>query len=875
MVATGQFSIIDMNDITVSDVAPSNPLLNGIWLDTTTNTLKKYNGTEWVHAVDYTNDDLAKLAINNQIITATTEEGKIFHLTDSADTNCKSVEIIGESIQDTVQSHNLYTAGESLQYGAVYPENMAEDLASYDGYDNVVHIKGPVGYCTIKSNDMSNGYYNNIKAGDKVTVLLLIKYVGSTSARLFYGYQINVYQDLIKYKDVADGWAYYYSTFTFPLDATNFDPLFHISSDGELYISKLQVTMGEEPKDFQPYYEVASPDKPTPIESVSGKNLFNNTYNNLAMWQGVVGEETTFGESDNYLGAYCKVEPGKTYSVSRVKITNRFVIALCKEIPSVTATGLVYRRDDTATKIENITIPDGYNYLAFYLSNSGEDATGVNLQVEKGTNATFYVPYNHIGFKSNGKNKFDIDTFKALNSYNRYENYNGIECLRLLGNTITYNFDGKENTQYTFKLNIIGETTNDIGMWQFVYSDGTTSDILYVGNVTGIKVATSSANKTIKGIKWNAWSSGSSVYIDKNSMQLEEGPATEYEPYKESITTIPLLHDMRSLPNGVRDRIYESDSKWYDTQKLESIILNGTENWIAGDTLGDYKQFALQAQENQKLPPADKTNVICSHFEVIRDVVWSTQRNSIWVSTNGNMYIKIHNSIAENLEEFKTWLANNNVEVIYELETPIVTEIIDGTTITALESIKTFKGITNITTDAPSILTYYRDIPMVDEYETRQNAEKNYKTTREKFAQQEITNDEIKSTVSSIETTISNDMVTKEELNTQITQTANDITFEVNKSINDIRNNGVSKVVSKTVTVSDKGLTVGASDSEYKNTMDTTGNYQSYAGEIIAKYDKDGADIPKLKSDIGIIAGIKYTKEIINGVKHHKQYVIE
>ncbi len=137
------------------------------------------------------------------------------------------------------------------------------------------------------------------------------------------------------------------------------------------------------------------------------------------------------------------------------------------------------------------------------------------------------------------------------------------------------------------------------------------------------------------------------------------------------------------------------------------------------------------------------------------------------------------------------------------------------------------------------------------------------------------TDEKITTTVNQSLETVSKNYATKQELSTQIEQTAKDITITINENISDIKNNGVSKVVSKVVTIDERGISVGSSDSEYKNTMDTTGNYQSYAGEIIAKYDKDGADIPKLKSDIGIIAGIKYTRENVNGVIHHKQYVIE
>lgn len=56
MIAVGQFTIVDLNDITTSSTAPFNPTLNMLWLDTNTNELKKWNGTSWVAATKYTDD---------------------------------------------------------------------------------------------------------------------------------------------------------------------------------------------------------------------------------------------------------------------------------------------------------------------------------------------------------------------------------------------------------------------------------------------------------------------------------------------------------------------------------------------------------------------------------------------------------------------------------------------------------------------------------------------------------------------------------------------------------------------------------------------------------------------------------------------------
>lgn len=274
-----------------------------------------------------------------------------------------------------------------------------------------------------------------------------------------------------------------------------------------------------------------------------------------------------------------------------------------------------------------------------------------------------------------------------------------------------------------------------------------------------------------------------SIFVNIAEVNIQ----SKNEDGEESITTIPLLHDLCSLENGVRDRISKIASKWYDVQNVGYTESEG----------------------------------------------------------------------------------------LYELLEPIVTEITDEATINALESIKTYKGITDIESNAPIILTYYRDTPFVDEYETKNDADRKYTITTEKFAQQEITNEGITADVSRIDTSLTNDYMTKEEASTQYQQLDNSFNFAINNAITELKENGISKVVTTQVTIDNNGITVGKSDSEFTNTMSNIGTYQYNAGELIAKYDKDGAEIPRLKSDFAIIAGLKSVREDVDGIIHHKTYVLE
>ena len=56
MIAVGQFTITDLNDIQPSDTAPSNPAINQVWLDSNTGTLKMWDGSQWIVVNNYSEE---------------------------------------------------------------------------------------------------------------------------------------------------------------------------------------------------------------------------------------------------------------------------------------------------------------------------------------------------------------------------------------------------------------------------------------------------------------------------------------------------------------------------------------------------------------------------------------------------------------------------------------------------------------------------------------------------------------------------------------------------------------------------------------------------------------------------------------------------
>jgi hypothetical protein len=216
------------------------------------------------------------------------------------------------------------------------------------------------------------------------------------------------------------------------------------------------------------------------------------------------------------------------------------------------------------------------------------DNVTIYPQIEKGTVATEYTPYvaDVSGAKllKQGKNLFSYvnwcnyikDNFYAEgHNYAPNESITHLEedcfsfvVMQPVGGDVKFeDMRFKENTQYTFSFEYdfkYSNTSYTVNPFKISYTDGTLTSIGSNDKEQGKfrKVNfTSAANKTIKEIWVPKLSAGCRVYIKKN-MQIEEGEATEYEPYIESIE-YPITAD--GTVEGVTS-IYPSTTLYSDTK---------------------------------------------------------------------------------------------------------------------------------------------------------------------------------------------------------------------------------------------------------------------------------------------------------------------
>lgn len=165
--------------------------------------------------------------------------------------------------------------------------------------------------------------------------------------------------------------------------------------------------------------------------------------------------------------------------------------------------------------------------------------------------------------------------------------------------------------------------------------------------------------------------------------------------------TLPLgTTQLRSLPNGVSDRIYKDGSTWKLEQKVGGQTLNGSEAWGAAGGNATHHRW-LYAHPTAK----SSGYILTDRFVARSSIAFSDTTEGISVTTYLNyIYIMLaltRTSGATTAQALKDWLAANPTNVIFELATPVTTTITDPTLITALENIRTYQGVTNITASTP------------------------------------------------------------------------------------------------------------------------------------------------------------------------------
>lgn len=311
--------------------------------------------------------------------------------------------------------------------------------------------------------------------------------------------------------------------------------------------------------------------------------------------------------------------------------------------------------------------------MVFDLTLMGIDSLTTTAQVEDWLsthlgNLPYYdytpgilIPFTGSGLKTTGKNLCDNSTLER-GWYDGEGVYVDVSSMRtsslipVLPNT-------------TYIASLFGNNKSRIG--NLVYTEWDINGNA-LGQATSQTITTSSKTAFLRIRNYQ----NQETYIQNNDYlyQLEIGStATAYEPYQSKTLTMPIS---TYFPTGMKSAgtVYDelSDKAYTRTNR---VVFNGSESWSTLNVFTDIIQFGI-TPGNVKAPATNSTlaNIVCPLFKTdTADHMYANPSEATCVDITGRIRINILKSKLSELtvSAFQTWLSSNNVEVVYELATPL------------------------------------------------------------------------------------------------------------------------------------------------------------------------------------------------------------
>ena len=452
-----------------------------------------------------------------------------------------------------------------------------------------------------------------------------------------------------------------------------------------------------------------TPDSPIEIENIEGKNLFDGNkseWGKYNVWQHNTG---------NYANAFVNVINIKGLDKCSISFKNntrtfRFGYQFIDDNENYLS-GLYWSTFTNEKIVANISVPENASKIIISQLD-GQKEDDIKIQLEKGTVATPYVPYNSLEFKDEGKNKFNVQDTNNVTEGITVDNEGWLTVTgdntdgtaTKFFNYYTNNLNLKTGTNY----NVIAEVKNvsGTGSVNFVSVNKAAKQFQSIFNknfsVLANNTVYNSINKTIDEFVGNSglrtyisFAAGQSGSITFRLSVLEDTTITaenfEYEEYKSQVATFPL--EGQKLMEGS----YLADDGTH--HKRKQVVLDGSREYIRYTSLdsANYNCFYTNQSDIYVDSTGTQTCLMSNYFKGDKFDNRALDIPNMWVNKfSSQIYFKVPNTITT-VEELTTLFAEqyaNGTPVIveYELaeeETVPYTE----TQQEAREKLRHFKGL--------------------------------------------------------------------------------------------------------------------------------------------------------------------------------------
>ena len=479
----------------------------------------------------------------------------------------------------------------------------------------------------------------------------------------------------------------------------------------------LIVTIDNEDMSYEDYGVSPSPDYPSEIENVEGKNKLD--YKTVSNTPNTVVSLIENGFNVN--GMYA----GKVIVDNLKKNTNYYLQYLTENIAGALKQVNIFAGDTQTNTLKafNNSIGGIFNTgentkinIWFYANNkpttTGE-ANFTNIQLEEGTVATDYVPYNSLEIKDRGENLLDLSKCqfngckigsdgKSIIS-NISNNY---YCELITTQLNDYLLANKGKTLTFLTGTLLNKATAVV-----IYGTRTNGSTYQEVNeqATGkcsITVADDFTTITAIRLRFNRQSTpftDTSTTINYAMLVLgaEEIP---YKQYQEQKVTFPLVEGQKLMKGSylASDGIHN---------KRKQVILDGSERWVVDKELTNTIRF----YSNEFLTKGKSVNALCNYFETVSSAytINTVDKEALMVINTTQIAVRINKTRAKTVSEFKAYLSeqySNGTPVIVEYELA-AEEIVPYTTEQQeawdkIESMKLYDGVNHIESTAELDIKY-------------------------------------------------------------------------------------------------------------------------------------------------------------------------
>ncbi|MDM0609214.1 BppU family phage baseplate upper protein [Clostridium perfringens] len=263
-----------------------------------------------------------------------------------------------------------------------------------------------------------------------------------------------------------------------------------------------------------------------------------------------------------------------------------------------------------------------------------------------------------ISILSHGKNFFNINEFSEkinekgelefkADGNSRVANYMQIYTERNLNSKIIFNGYDSVGREFT--------TVNQEKYYIWVGLHGDKKDNKVWGEIILPKNTT---------CYYSAINEKGDNFVKFKDIQIEIGTSkTHYEPYKEDKKDILIKEPLRGFDENTCDVMYEDNGQVKINRKIGSYTFNGNEDSWHLQSINEH------GIANFQMPIKNVRGriALCNRLVQQSTLIAETTTEGFHISEDNAIYIRLKETTANNIEQFKTWLSNNHISIISDL----------------------------------------------------------------------------------------------------------------------------------------------------------------------------------------------------------------